>query len=604
MADYVDMKTLKFLLKEVYDANKLTKYDKFKEYDVESFEMLLDSTKSFSDKFLKPFYKEMDTNPAHYKNGKIIVHPSVEKVMRNAGENGSIGSIFSYDDGGMQLPLLIHQANGFIAGAANNGAIGYPGLTSGAAHLIVTFGNDELKKRFTPKMISGDWGGTMCLTEPQAGSSLSDIITSAKKLSDGSYSIKGDKIFISGGDHDYCDNFVHLVLARIEGAPKGTKGISLFAVPKNNIDENHNVTDSNNVKTIGDFQKLGEKGFCTTHLAFGEKGVCKGWLVGAENKGLSHMFQMMNSARIDVGMKGASLSTAAYLSSLEYAKERPQGRRISSSGNKNIESDQVNIIEHPDVRRMLLFQECISQGSLALLLQCSLYYDLSKVESDEKKEKYHDLLEILTPIAKTYPAEKGLESISNGLQVLGGYGFCTDYDLEQYYRDIRIMSIYEGTTGIQSLDLMGRKIIMKNGESFKFLINEFKETIEKASTYEELKPYSNTFKNYSKDLSDTIMELIQIAIKGDHERYISDATIFMEYMSNVVIAWQWLKISTCAKEKIINGADDHLTSFYEKKIHAMKFYFKYELTRNKGIKEILLHPDTLTIPNKEKKIFI
>ena len=602
MSDYLNMNTLKFLVKDVFEAKKLCQLERFSAYDIESFDIILDSSKSFADKYLRPFYREMDSQPAHFKNGKIIVHPSVEKVMRGAGENSSIGPIFSYEDGGMQLPLLIHQANGHIAGCANNGAIGYPGLTEGAAHLIVSFGSEELKKRFTPKMLSGDWGGTMCLTEPQAGSSLSDIVTSATKLNDGSYSIKGDKIFISGGDHEYCENFVHLVLARIDGAPKGTKGISLFAVPKNNFDEN-SITKFNNVTTIADFQKLGEKGFCTTHLAFGEKGVCQGWLVGTENRGLANMFQMMNGARIDVGMKGASLSTSAYLSSLNYAKERPQGRRIKNGGDKNINDEQVKIVDHPDVRRMLLLQESISEGSLSLVLQCALYYDLSIASDKNSKEKYYDLLELLTPIAKTFPAEKGLESISNGLQVLGGYGFCTDYDLEQYYRDIRIMSLYEGTTGIQSLDLMGRKIVMKNGAAMKTLINEFKDTIDEAKSFEELVPYAEHFKNNSKQLSETIMKLIEYAMKGEHERYISDATIFMEYMGTIVVAWQWLKMATVAKRAIINGEKTYSSSFYEKKIHTMKFFFKYELSRTQGIKDVLLHPDCLTIPDKKKSIF-
>ena len=604
MSDYVNMNTLKFLVKDVFDAKKLCELKRFSDYDMDSFEILMDSNKSFSDKYLKPFQKEMDQNPAHYKDGKIIVHPSVEKVMRSAGENGSIGATFDYDDGGMQLPHIIHQANGHIAGCANNGAIGYPGLTEGAANLIVTFGTDDLKKKFIPKMLNGDWGGTMCLTEPQAGSSLSDIVTSASKLNDGSFSIKGDKIFISGGDHEYCENFIHLVLARIDGAPKGTKGISLFAVPKNNFNS-EKITESNNVTTIADFQKLGEKGFCTTHLAFGEKGISKGWLVGEKNKGLSHMFQMMNGARIDVGMKGASLSTSAYLSSLEYAMNRPQGRRIKGSGNKDIQENQALITEHPDVRRMLLFQESISEGALSLVLQCSLYHDLSNASDDDlSKEKYHNLLELLTPIAKTFPAEKGLESISNGLQVLGGYGFCTDYDLEQYYRDIRIMSIYEGTTGIQSLDLMGRKIVMKNGAAMKLLIEEFKDTIESAKAYDELKPYAEHFKTNSKELSDVIMKLLEYALKGDHERYISDATIFMEYMSNIVVAWQWLKMATVAKTSLVTGNNNYSKEFFEKKIHTMKFYFKYELSRTSGIKNILLHPESLTIIEKEKKVFI
>ena len=306
-------------------------------------------------------------------------------------------------------------------------------------------------------MLSGKWGGTMCLTEPQAGSSLSDIVTKATPSKNGYYNISGQKIFISAGDSQYAENIVHLLLARVEGAPKGTKGISLFIVPKNRIKPDGSL-EPNDVNSVADFQKMGQKGYCTTHLGFGDKEDCRGWLVGEENQGLKYMFMMMNAARIGVGRDASAIASAAYQASLQYANERPQGRKLTSDGKKNVEESQSLIIEHPDVRRMLLLQKAVVEGSMSLVLLAAKYYDLeTTAQSKEEKYKYNSLLEMIIPVVKTYPSEAGSYSVNNGLQVLGGYGFCSDFILQQYYRDIRISAIYEGTTGIQSQDLLGRK---------------------------------------------------------------------------------------------------------------------------------------------------
>ena len=346
------------------------------------------------------------------------------------------------DSGGMQIPFMAHQAAVYIMDAANNHLPGYVGLTQGAAELIIEFGSKTLNETYVPNMLSGAWGGTMCLTEPQAGSSLSDIVTKATPTADGFYKISGQKIFISGGDHQYADNIVHLVLARIEGAPQGTKGISLFVVPKNRPKADGTL-EYNDVLTVADFQKMGQRGYCTTHLGFGDTDDCRGWLVGDENKGLAQMFLMMNAARIAVGRGAAAITMAAYRTSLQYANERPQGRKLTSTGKKNLTEKQSLIIEHPDVRRMLLLQKSIAEGSLSLVLLASKYHDIIHASSDkEEKEKYNLLLEMIIPIVKTFPSEAGSVSVNNGLQVLGGYGFCTDFTLQQYYRDIRISALY------------------------------------------------------------------------------------------------------------------------------------------------------------------
>ncbi|MEL7145998.1 MAG: acyl-CoA dehydrogenase family protein, partial [Bacteroidota bacterium] len=458
---YIDMETLRFLLYDVHEVDQLLSTERFKAYDKEALDMLLDSVKDLSDKEMFPYIKEMDEQPAVFKDGRISIHPQFEKALKMGGEMGLISATFDEEDGGMQLPTSITNAAYLIMEAANNHIPGYYGLTAGAANLIRVFGSQALKDIYLDKMSSMEWGGTMCLTEPQAGSSLSDIVTSAEPREDGTYKIEGQKIFISGGDHQFADNFVHLVLARIKGAPAGTKGISLFVVPRSRL-EADGLT-YNHVATLGEFNKMGQKSYCTTHLGFSDGGDSIGWLVGEANQGLRYMFQMMNEARIATGRMGTGIASAAYHASLEYAKERPQGRKLGSDGSKNVNEEQTLIINHPDVKRMLLLQKAFVEACMSLITEASNLVDKESVSDGEKKEYYHLMLELLTPIVKTYPAEKGKEAIDNGVQVLGGYGYTTDFILQQYYRDVRIISIYEGTTGIQSLDLLGRKAMMKNG---------------------------------------------------------------------------------------------------------------------------------------------
>ena len=595
MAKYMSMENLKFLLFDVHHFERLLKAKRYADYDKEGIEILLNSAKDFSDQELFPIFREMDEKPAYYKDGGVIVHPAIGKILKMAGENGYIGSAFSYENGGLQMPSTVHIAVSHIMESANNHIPGYFGLTTGAAGLIVSFASQKLKEKYVPKMLSGDWSGTMALTEPQAGSSLSDITTTAYPQPDGTYKIKGQKIFISGGDHQHSDNFIHLTLARIKGAPLGTKGISLFIVPKKRINEDGSL-ENNDVITAGDFQKMGQKGYCTTHLVYGESDDCIGELVGNEHMGLKYMFQMMNGARIDVGLTAASTATAAFYASLQYAKERPQGRRLSNGGRKDLKAGQTLIINHPDVRRMLFLQQCIVEGALSLLIECGTLEDTIRTAADGKeKTDAHLLIELLLPIAKTYPSEAGQRSINNGLQILGGYGFTEDFVLQQYYRDIRIMALYEGTTGIQSLDLLGRKMTMANGAAAQMLLSKIGKAIEAAEKYDELQPYAKALGEKVKLTQDVFGHLMQFAISGNHERFLSDATIFMDFASTLVISWQWLKMATVAKEAMVTGNMTYDVSFYEQKIHLMKFFFKYELPKMNADAEILKSDEVLTI---------
>ena len=604
MADkYVDIDTLKYMLYDVHKLEDLLERERFVDHDKESLDMFLESTKDFADRELFPFIKEMDEKPAYHKDGKVYVHSQVETMMKKGGELGFISASFDYDIGGMQIPLMAHTAATYILDAANNHLPGYAGLTQGAAELIIHFATKDLLETFVPNMLSGKWGGTMCLTEPQAGSSLSDIVTKAKPTQNGYYNITGQKIFISGGDNQFAENIVHLVLARVEGAAKGTKGISLFIVPKNR-NKSDGTLESNDVTTVADFQKMGQKGYCTTHLGFGDKDDCKGWLVGEENQGLNYMFLMMNAARIAVGRGSSAIASAAYYASLQYANERPQGRKLASDGKKNIEQSQSLIIEHPDVRRMLLLQKAVVEGSMSLVLLAAKYYDLeSTAKSKEEKIKYNTLLEMIIPVVKTYPSEAGAYSVNNGLQVLGGYGFCSDFILQQYYRDIRISSIYEGTTGIQSQDLLGRKITMNNGEGLKLLLNEILTTVAKANNHPELKPYADSISEKIKLSEKVLTSLMPHALKGDFEKYLADASVFMEFFSLIIVAWNWLEIATDSQEALVNGDKKYSEIFYNSKIETMKYFFDYELPKTVSHSEILMNPSSVTI-KKDEEILI
>lgn len=596
--DYVDITTLKFLLHEVHQTDTLLGKERFSEYDKTAVDIFLDAVKSFSDSALFPFIKEMDEAPAYFKEGKIYIHPQFESILKTAGEMGLVSAMFDFEDGGLQLPSSVFHAAYFIMEAANNHVPGYLGLTAGSANLIVSFGSQHLKATYVPKMLDLTWGGTMCLTEPQAGSSLSDIKTSAAPTDKDHYLIKGQKIFISAGDHQFAENFVHLVLARIEGAPSGTKGVSLFVVPKNRPTKNGELAP-NDAAIAGEFEKMGQKGYCTTHIVFGDNDDCKGWLVGEANMGLSYMFQLMNEARIATGRMGAGIAAAAYYASVKYANERPQGRKLNSTGQKDTSAEQTLIINHPDIKRMLLTQKAIVEGSMSLITETANYLD-KEMTSDtaEEKEKFNLLLELLTPITKTYPAEKGIEATSNAVQILGGYGFCHDFMPQQYYRDIRIISIYEGTTGIQSLDLLGRKITMKEGAALGLLASEIQETLVAANAHDSLKIYAATLAKNLELVQQVLGTLIPHAKRGDYERYLADATIFMEFFSTVIIGWQWLKMALTATVLLENNNDTYTVAFYEGKIHTMKFFFTYEMPKTKSLAKILMNDAALTISAK------
>ena len=594
--NYFNLQDLKFLLHEVHGMEGIFALPHFAHFDRESVDMMIDAAKQLADHYMFPFYEEVDRNEPELVDGEITVHKSVIPFIKAAGEAGWISATAPMEVGGMQAPYTLAVASGLITAAANNALSPFLGLTAAAANLLVEFGSEEQKEKYLGKLLSGDWQGTMALTEPQAGSSLSDITTIAYPQPDGTYKIKGQKIYISAGDYVGVENVVHMLLARIEGAPNGTKGISLFIVPKWRTGEN-GENEFNDVTPAGVYHKLGQKGIPATHLMYGEKDDCVGYLLGEENKGLSYMFRMMNEARIGVGTGAAGVAAAAYHASLEYAQERPQGRRLND---RDLSKPQTLIINHPDVRRMLLMQRAVVEGSMSLALQCGKYVDISTAGEGEEAEKNHLLLELLTPVLKTYPSEMGMISISNGLQIFGGGGFCKDFPLENYYRDIRIFPIYEGTTGIQSQDLLGRKMTMKQGAALKLFFKEVFKTTTEASQHEELRKYAAILQTKMDKLKEVGTHLAGFALKGDIERFLADATLFMEFFSIITIGWQWLKQGIAAKQALLTqNYHGKSAEFFDGKILTMKYFFHYEVPKTLGLAERLLDPEVLTIESEK-----
>jgi len=590
-AKFVSERNIKFLLYEVFDLERLTQYEYYSEHTRKGFDLVLKAAVKLARDLLYPIFEEMDRSQPELVDGELRVHRDVRKIMREFGEGGWITSTVPFDRDGEQLPHLLAGACAFIFSAANYSASVYPGLTIGAAGLIDTFGSRELYETYVPKMHAGKWQGTMALTEPEAGSSLTDLTTAAEPTDQGYYLIKGQKIFISAGDHDGVENVVHLMLAKIKGAPAGVKGISLFVVPKKRPDARGRLMP-NDVTTSGIFHKLGYRGCPIVQLSLGDKNDCRGYLVGEPHAGLKYMFQMMNEARIDVGMGAAALATGAYYASLEYSKTRRQGRHISQ---KDPALPPVPIIEHADVKRMLLFQRAVVEGSLSLLMQCSHYVDMQKVAPADQKDNYHLLLEILTPVAKSYPSEMGIVAISQGLQCLGGSGYCDDYPLEQYYRDARIHPIHEGTTGIQGMDLLGRKVLMQEGRAFQLYLQEVTDAVAAAGKTAGLFPLAAQLEDALGRLKTVTEELVKVAIQQGPERFLADATLYLEFFGIVTIAWQWLLQGVAIEKALSEKRSRSDRNFYQGKMFTLRFFFEYELPKTLALEKRLLNPDGLSI---------
>ena len=588
---FISMRNLKFLLYEVFDTAGLAKASYYRQHNKKSMDLVLDASMKLAQKMLYPVLEEMDRKAPYLENGEVKVHHAVRGIMQEFGEGGWIGATFPEEWDGEQLPCILHCVCQLIKASANYSAGVYPELTTGAARLIGSFADDNLKQAYLPDMLAGKWQGTMALTEPQAGSSLSDIATAAYPTDKGYYLLKGQKLFISAGDHNGVDNVVHMLLARIEGAPDGVKGISLFLVPKNRVDKTGELV-FNDVSVSQVFHKMGYRGAPITELSFGEKDDCRGYLVGQPNRGLMYMFQMMNGARVGVGLGAAAIASAAYYAALAYSLSRRQGRK---TGDRDLKGAQMPIIEHADIRRMLLFQRAVIEGSEGLLMQCAFYEDMLNVAPEEEHERYELLLDLLTPIAKSYSSEMGILSTSFAIQCLGGYGYCEDFPVEQYYRDVRIHPIHEGTTGIQGIDLLGRKVIMKEGKAFYLFVETVSNDIRKAEKSDGVTPLAGQLGNALKILEEVTAHLGSLRTKGGKEVFLADATLYLELFGIVAIAWQWLlqALIACKADNGTSKSAD--VNFYRGKQYTARYFFAYELPKIKALAQRLMDGDPLTV---------
>jgi butyryl-CoA dehydrogenase len=569
----VSDKFIDFLLFETLDVETLLALPAFAEHNRETVEIYLSYARRLARQHLFPAYKPMDETPPRLENGRVRVHAAMHDLYPRLVELGVLAATRPPEVGGQRLPMTVASLATSYLMAANLSAYGYIGLTTGAARLIESFGSDELKERFMARMYSGEWTGTMALTEPHAGSSLSDVTTTATKTDQGFYLIRGSKIFISGGDHDLTENIVHLTLARIEGAPPGIKGVSLFAIPKNRLEGETLV--ENDIEVAGVIHKIGWRGLPSLALAYGGSDNCRGWLVGEPHRGISYMFQMMNEARLMVGMNAAATASVAFHESLEYAKSRPQGR---SYENRDPRSAQVPIIEHADVRRMLLRQKAIAWGSLGLLGYTARLTDLSEHAATEaERHRSFLLLDLLTPMAKSFPAEKGFESNTLAVQVLGGYGYSSEYLPESWLRDQKLNSIHEGTTGIHSLDLLGRKIPSAGGAAFGALLEEIASSCQRARNAGIAEDLVRRLEDATTATSETTQHLAMLGMKGDVAGMLRHSAHYLDLASTLVVGWTWLNMATSAQKNRQNRPQD--ADFYEGITLAAQYWICTELLR-------------------------
>ena len=588
MPHLINRRDLDFLLHELLEVEGLTQAPRYSMHDRATFDSVIDAAHTLAEEKFQPHAARLDANEPHFDGERVHLIPEVQEALDAYIDGGFLSAAFDVEHGGLQLPYTIAQAVSALFLAANAGTAGYAFLTAAAANLLRAHGTPDQQQRYMKPMLAGRYFGTMCLSEPQAGSSLGDIKTKAVPQADGRYAITGNKMWISGGEHELSENIVHLVLARIEGAPAGVKGISLFIVPKLRLNADGSPGARNGVRLAGLNHKMGYRGTTNCALNFGEQEPCIGELVGQPGQGLACMFHMMNEARIGVGMGAAMLGYAGYLFSLDYARNRPQGRLAS---NKNPESKPVAIIEHTDVRRMLLQQKSYVEGGLALCLYCARLVDDAAIAEDaQAREPLNLLLEILTPMAKAWPSDFCLEANKLAIQVLGGYGYTRDYPVERYYRDNRLNPIHEGTNGIQGLDLLGRKVTMHNGAAFRLLLARFDETQQQAQGLPQLVEYAQALKAASDTAAKVTMTLGQAALQGKVDLFLANAHLYLEMLGHTTIAWLWLQQAIKAQKALpsANAAD---RDFYEGKLRACQYFFRYELPKAASQASLLMQLD-------------
>ena len=607
----VNTRDQQFVLFEQLGIEKLFATEKFKDFSKDDALMMQNEAEKMAINVLLPAYTEGDKEGCHLKDGNVSTPKLFKDAFSKYKEGGWLCPTKSVDVGGQGMPAVMATAYSELFSAANVPFIMYGGLTVGAAGLIERFGTEEQKNKYMYKMYSGEWCGTMCLTEPGAGSDVGALKTTAKRLPDGTYSISGTKCFISAGDHDLTPNIIHPVLARIEGDPPGTGGISIFIVPKYKVKEDGSLGKLNDVHTGNVEHKMGLKGNSTCTLNFGDDGRCIGELLGKEREGMKVMFHMMNEARLEVGMQGLGHGSAAYEHAVSYAKERIQSVPVWEM--KNPDAKAAAIIQHPDVRKDLMWMKSYVEGIRALNYFAAYCMDMAETAATpEERDKWHGFVELLTPLCKAFSSDRGFDVCNKAIDVYGGYGYCQEYPVEQYLRDCKIACIYEGTNGIQSLDLVGRKLGQRKGANMMAMMGEIGATIAKAKTIEGLKKYADKLEDSFNALVDLVMSLASLGKSANFMVPILNASSVLDIFGDVLMGHFLMQAACVSEEKLAAiyreaGAEESKgkqrglirdnadAAFYAGKIASAKFFATEILPTIKSRCEVIKTGDKIAI---------
>ncbi len=590
---FTDRRDMDFVLFEQLNLEALLAYQQFGDLNKKVVGMILNEARNLAINEIHPTNVDGDRQGCVFEDGRVKVPESFHRAFSLYREGDWIALFDDPAVGGQGLPVVVSSAVGEYLTAANVAFSAYPTLCHGAGKLIEVFGTEVQKSLFLKKMYAGQWGGSMLLTEPAAGSDVGALTTRAQKLDDGAYAISGSKIFITAGEQDLTENIIHPVLARIDGAPDGTPGISLFIVPKIWVNPDGSLGAPNDVVCTGIEEKMGLHGSATCSLTLGGKGQCRGMLLGEENKGMRAMFHMMNEARLGVGIQGFALASAAFMYAMNYARERRQGRHLLAM--KDPAAEPVPIIQHPDVRRMLLWMKAHVEGMRSFIYYVGQCFDRQFVEKDpEVKEVYGGLTELLTPIVKAYCSDKAFDVCTQAVQVFGGYGYISEYPVEQCLRDCKITSIYEGTNGIQAMDLLGRKMGMKQGQYFLNLVNEIQKTVDQAKSIPALEALASRLETAVGRLGETAMALGATAMSPRVMAAFAYAKPFLDAMGDVIMAWMhlWRAIAAVPRlEKLAGSLEPAVIREKAKKNKSIAFYDGVLTTAAYFIKTVL--PETM-----------
>lgn len=562
-----------FLLHDVFEVSTLSKTEKYQSFNKKTIDMILSEARNLAVKEILPTSKESD-HGCRFEGGKVITPESFKKLFKLYCEGSWVATADSPEYGGQGMPLMLTAATQEMFTGANMAFLMYPGLTHGAARMILELGTEEQKDLFVRKMFAGEWTGTMLLTEPEAGTDVGALAATAVRNPDGTFSITGNKIFISGGEHDLAENIIHMVLARIEGAPSGTAGISLFIVPKYKVNGDGSLGEFNNISCTGIEEKLGIHGNSTCSMSLNES---VGTLLGEENKGLKGMFLMMNEARFGCGVQALGQAATSYANAVNYAKERVQSPDLLSFGQPGAKG--VKIIQHPDVRRQLLFMKSYVEGMRSMIYYVADCFQKTELEdlSQDEKDKAHGLIEFMIPIVKAYISDRAFDVCSQGIQVFGGYGFIKEYPQEQLLRDCKPTAIYEGVNGIQAMDLLGRKLGMKKGKPFMDLLGEMHKAIADAREIEGLGKMADDVEKAVNKIAETAMHIGGVALSENILDAFGSATPFLEVTGDVIMAWMHLLRATAASKAINKGAKAKDAAFYEGQVATALYFMEAHL---------------------------